>query len=476
MNTEILHQNEYFYSQKRPFALLHRRWIMTGFMLAGDALTIAGAALLSIAIWAGVRTDLQVDHHVPLVPYAVMFFCLLYSLSALYPAIGIGPVEELKRLTLSTIAGGLALLALSFFLRNTMAFSRAVLLISWAGILMGVPLIRKVLRRIALKLGLWGIPVLMVGRKDSVAYFQKHLSRHPLSGYWPVLCISGGVKEVFSTQSENQKLFANIETVLITDPPWKADALRYLQSQTNFRFRHVILLLQGPNTSPFWFTPVSLVEHMGIEVLHNLLNPAQRVAKRILEFVLILLSLPVLGVLFVLVPLLIKASSPGPVFFRHRRIGFDGREIGIWKFRTMVENADALLQEHLRSHPELQSEWEQNFKFKEDPRVTRIGKFLRRTSLDELPQIWNVLQGEMSLIGPRPIVKEEVHLYGEDFRVYKQVRPGITGLWQVSGRNDLSYPERVTLDVYYVQNWSIWLDIHILLHTILAALQARGAY
>ena len=142
----------------------------------------------------------------------------------------------------------------------------------------------------------------------------------------------------------------------------------------------------------------------------------------------------------------------------------------------MSYNAETVLKQRLKKDPALQMEWESNFKLKNDPRITDIGRFLRRTSLDEIPQIWNVLKGEMSLIGPRPIVTEEIALYGDEFEIYKQVLPGITGLWQISGRNDLPYRDRVKLDVYYIQNWSIWLDIHILMHTILATLQARGAY
>jgi Undecaprenyl-phosphate galactose phosphotransferase WbaP len=202
----------------------------------------------------------------------------------------------------------------------------------------------------------------------------------------------------------------------------------------------------------------------------------QRKGKRLIEMTLIVLSAPILIPLFAAIMLLIKMNSPGPMFYKHRRIGLDGKEIGIWKFRTMVHDAEIALQERLQKNPALQQEWEENFKLKDDPRITLIGRFLRRTSLDELPQIWNVLKGEMSLVGPRPIVEEEIPLYGENFEIYKQVLPGITGLWQVSGRNDLPYPERVRLDVYYIQNWSLWLDMQILAHTIPVALLARGAY
>jgi lipopolysaccharide/colanic/teichoic acid biosynthesis glycosyltransferase len=142
----------------------------------------------------------------------------------------------------------------------------------------------------------------------------------------------------------------------------------------------------------------------------------------------------------------------------------------------MVQNADQVLEDYFQANPELRQEWRTERKLRYDPRVTRVGHFLRRTSLDELPQLWNVLRGEMSLVGPRPIVGEEIARYADTYKLYTRVLPGLTGLWQVSGRNNISYPERVNLDAYYVRNWSVWLDIYILLRTIWVVLTGDGAY
>jgi lipopolysaccharide/colanic/teichoic acid biosynthesis glycosyltransferase len=142
----------------------------------------------------------------------------------------------------------------------------------------------------------------------------------------------------------------------------------------------------------------------------------------------------------------------------------------------MVQNADRLLHEYLQQHPELREEWERDQKLRNDPRITRVGRFLRKTSLDEFPQLWNVLLGEMSLVGPRPIVEDEVKRYGSLFALYTKVRPGLTGLWQVSGRNDTTYAERVAMDAYYVRNWSPWLDLYILARTVWVVLFGKGAY
>jgi Undecaprenyl-phosphate galactose phosphotransferase WbaP len=185
-----------------------------------------------------------------------------------------------------------------------------------------------------------------------------------------------------------------------------------------------------------------------------------------------LLLLPILCVIAAAVWL----SSPGPILFSHRRIRRHGQFFTMWKFRTMCINSGEVLERYLAAHPEARSEWRQNHKLKHDPRVTQVGKFLRRTSLDELPQLWNVLNGTMSLVGPRPIVAAEVEKYGEYFQDYCAVKPGVTGLWQVSGRSQLSYRERVELDRRYARNWSLRGDAKILMRTWSSVVNRDGAY
>jgi Undecaprenyl-phosphate galactose phosphotransferase WbaP len=202
----------------------------------------------------------------------------------------------------------------------------------------------------------------------------------------------------------------------------------------------------------------------------------RQAAKRLLDIVLTLTAgIPALP-LALLTAAVIKLTSPGPVLYGQRRIGRHGEEFKAWKFRSMVVNADQALRAHLQEHPEARAEWEANHKLKDDPRITKTGAFLRKTSLDEIPQLWNILAGQMSLVGPRPIVQAEVERYGECFELYKDVRGGLTGLWQVSGRNDTSYEERVRLDRFYVQNCSIWLDLCILFRTLGVVAFGRGAY
>lgn len=204
--------------------------------------------------------------------------------------------------------------------------------------------------------------------------------------------------------------------------------------------------------------------------------PIGGASKRQFDICLALISLIALSPLFLLVALAIKATDPGPIFFRHRRIGNNGVPFDCLKFRTMHSDGHALLDAHLRNNPEAQQEWAKTRKLKNDPRVTVIGEFLRKTSLDELPQIVNILLGEMSVVGPRPVVADEIELYGADAQHYLATRPGLTGAWQVSGRNDVTYSERVRLDRDYVANWSLTTDVVLILRTVPAVFMARGSY
>lgn len=177
-----------------------------------------------------------------------------------------------------------------------------------------------------------------------------------------------------------------------------------------------------------------------------------------------------------LIAVAILFESGGPALFSQDRIGRAGRRFRLWKFRTMVQDADEVLARHLTEHPAAAAEWNAHQKLRRDPRVTRMGRFLRRTSLDELPQLWNVLLGDMSLAGPRPIVESEIRHYGAAFPLYALAYPGLTGLWQVSGRNNVSYKRRVELDVEYVRNWTAGLDLKLFLQTFRVVLRGTGAY
>jgi exopolysaccharide production protein ExoY len=199
-------------------------------------------------------------------------------------------------------------------------------------------------------------------------------------------------------------------------------------------------------------------------------------AKRAFDLVFAGLAVAFLIVLIAVIAGAISCLDGQPIFIRHRRVGRNGRFFDCLKFRTMVNNADAVLQSALSADPRLREEWAETRKLRRDPRVTKLGRLLRKSSLDELPQLFNILRGEMSIVGPRPIVEEEVARYGMKIALYNRARPGLTGAWQISGRNDVSYTARVALDSEYIENWSLINDIAIVAKTIPAVLSARGVY
>ena len=228
--------------------------------------------------------------------------------------------------------------------------------------------------------------------------------------------------------------------------------------------------LYGTNISHFFSHEVAL-----LRVHNNLRRWPARLSKRIFDTLVALVLIVLLSPLLLLLSLLLLGDG-GKVIFSQKRVGKNGRPFNCLKFRTMALDAEDQLKLLLAQSPEHKLQWEKDQKLKDDPRVSALGGFLRRTSLDELPQLFNVLQGQMSLVGPRPIVEAELQRYGSDASYYLMVRPGMTGLWQVNGRNDLDYESRVYLDTWYVKNWSLWYDLVILIKTIRTVLSSKGAY
>jgi len=228
--------------------------------------------------------------------------------------------------------------------------------------------------------------------------------------------------------------------------------------------------LHGTDMSHFFSHEVAM-----LRMRNNLRRWPARLTKRIFDTVSALALLILLSPIMLLIGVLIRQDG-GPALFAHPRIGKRGRVFNCYKFRTMVVDAEQQLEHLLQQRPELRAQWESERKLRHDPRVSRLGYFLRKSSLDELPQLINVIRGEMSLVGPRPVVRTELPRYGDQVGYYLMVRPGMTGLWQVSGRNDVDYDSRVYLDSWYVKNWSLWYDLIILLKTVKVVLKRTGAY
>ncbi len=215
---------------------------------------------------------------------------------------------------------------------------------------------------------------------------------------------------------------------------------------------------------------------LGFSSTNYLTKSASLFAKRCIDLLLCIIASPFVIILTGIIAIIIKKTSPGPIFYGHKRIGKNHKTITCWKFRSMVTDSENQLQHILATDPVRAAEWEKDRKFTNDPRVTPFGKFLRRTSLDELPQLWNIFKGEMSFVGPRPVTEPELIRYGKYADYVLSVQPGLSGMWQISGRSDTGYEERITLDTYYIQNWSVWLDIWIILKTVWVVLKGSGAY
>lgn len=446
-------------------------------------LSVAGYTSVMVRLW--LNGQYEPELYWQLWPILGLFL-LAYATVGLYPGIGMSPVEELRRTTLTTTLTYLALAAIVFLFREGEVYSRGVFLMVWPLSILLVLIGRVILRHVLAQHGWWGYPVMVLGAGKTGEMVVRTLKRNPSLGLKPILILDDDPDKQRSVEgvpvvgglslAPSLARRLQIPYAIVAMPGVPRYRLLELLERYGQTFAHLFIIPDLFGFSSLWVAAKDLGGVLGLEVRQQLLLPGPRVTKFLLEFVLtVCLGLLVLP-LIVLITLLIKIDSPGPILYGQTRIGRDGQYFKAWKFRTMQQNADQILAHYLELHPELKTSWEQDHKLKDDPRITRIGKILRRTSLDELPQLWNVLRGEMSMVGPRPIVDEEVWRYAERFKLYLKVSPGITGLWQVSGRNDTTYEERVNLDAYYVRNWSVWLDIYIMARTIWVVIVGDGAY
>jgi Undecaprenyl-phosphate galactose phosphotransferase WbaP len=465
--------------------IANQRFLMTLLMVESDflALIITGLASVVLRLW--IEPDsLNTLVYIRLIPVIFVFF-IIYMLAGLYPGSRIGPVEELRRLTIATSLAFLILATLTFWSKMGIQYSRLTYTSAWLLAILVVPAFRYIVRAIAIRVNAWGEPVAIIGAGEKTNKLVDILSKRHELGLKPVVVIeipgsdnSRAADQWMKHMLPNlNRMFKqrHITTAIMVVEEAPEQLRSRLINENGLGLPHLILI---PNVGFSASAPVLAYDfhHMlGLEVQRNLLSMPQKIFKRIIDLLLIFAGSIFLLPLFALIALAIVIESPGSVFFRHQRIGQNGIPFRVWKFRTMVPEADQLLKDLLASDPQARMEWESVHKLRHDPRNTRVGRLLRKTSLDELPQVINVLLGEMSLVGPRPIIEAEVSRYRDSFSLYKQVPPGITGLWQVSGRSNTTYEERVMLDHYYICNWSVWMDIYILIRTVRAVMETEGA-
>jgi exopolysaccharide biosynthesis polyprenyl glycosylphosphotransferase len=464
-----------------------RRQLQVSLAIVLDACTIAAA--FSLAYLLRFSTEIiPVNESPPAGPYFATLPVLVPVWIAVFAAYGLyrerlqGFFDEALRVISAVSVGLMALLAGSFFYRQ-FSYSRLWILFAWAISIVLMLLSRGIMRAAHRVLRARGVDVrrvLIVGTGPEARDLARVLRAHPESGQRPVAFLDGAsIAEV-----DGLPVVGHAEDVLAAVR--RVDAHRViiaLPAAARETTMQVAALCQEAGV-PFGIVPdlyalvasgadVELVDRLPLLTLRA--SPLAGWGRRLKDvFDVIgavaglLLTLP----LSLLSAILIVADSPGPVFYRQKRIGKAGLPFSAWKFRTMVVGAE----EHLVRNPQLRRQFANSFKLVDDPRVTRVGRWLRRTSLDELPQLLNVLKGEMSLVGPRPIVEEELRKYGPWERRLLCVKPGLTGLWQVLRHHQPDYAQRISLDMYYIDHWSVGLDVKILLRTLPSVIAGRGAF
>ena len=393
---------------------------------------------------------------------------------------------ELKEILRTLVIFAIIEIAVIAF--TTWSFSRALWVITWIFILLLVPFSRILTKYLLNKLGYWQRDTWIIGSGNNAIEAYKAIISEQNLGLKIIgfIASEGGVRagetingiKVISNDIDwlrgEDKKTQFIVAVESHQSEMRNSWLRNFMIQ-GFRYVSVIPTLRG---MPLDSTDMSFIfshEVMIFRVQQNLAKLSSRTLKRLFDIIASIAIIILLSPVLLYISRQVKKDG-GPAIYGHERIGKDGKPFKCLKFRPMVTNSKDVLNELLQNDPEAKREWDTTFKLKNDPRITKIGAVLRRTSLDELPQLFNVLKGEMSLVGPRPIITAELERYNEEVDYYLLSKPGMTGLWQVSGRSDVDYETRVYLDAWYVKNWSMWNDIAILFKTVGVVLKKDGAY
>ena len=418
---------------------------------------------------------------VPIVFLSILLLNNAYSIVAPY-------WDTMKNLFRSITIGVVVSIVLMYTGHVINDVSRLFVVFAYVFMLLFIFSFRFIVGKILSKAGYLNIPVLLVGAGKTAELVKKSLDRMPIATYKIIGYVDDNPKSsTIAKEYSCLGAFSDVEhvikdtgvqTVLICAPGLEPKKLVSLINRLQLLVKRVAFVpeLFGLPTSNITARGMMEEQAVVLRVQNNLARKSNRIMKRIFDIIATICGGILILPIFVMIALLIYLDSPGPIVFGHKRIGQGGKEFSCYKFRSMVPNAQEALEVYLKENPAAREEWERDFKLKDDPRVTRIGKLLRKTSLDELPQLWNVLIGNMSLVGPRPIVRDEIVKYGDYINDFYLVTPGITGVWQVSGRSDTTYEERVLMDSWYVHNWSVWIDIVYLLKTVLVVYKAKGAY
>jgi Undecaprenyl-phosphate galactose phosphotransferase WbaP len=473
-----------FDAEQRPFLPSVVKWrrslLTTGPLIVADfaaacvALLVVNAALsvLGLTRFSFASAD-------------VLSLCtavvLAQSLFGLYVEGTRAPAVELRSTTAAISSICAAFVLVGTARGDARSFS---MLAAWLVCLVSIPTVRWMVRHFLSGREWWGQPVLMYGSGSSAVGMYRALERNRLMGLRPVGLVgvpesaigdAHGIRVIPWDEASDFVSKQQITTMIVALSDCSEVSSARVIHECCQRVPNCLIVPDLGGVPSLWSTATECGGRLALRSEDNLRRSVPRIVKQVMDYGITALVFIVILPLFALIAALVKLSSPGPIIYARKCLGQHGRYFYYLKFRTMLPNADQALKKYLDEHPEAREEWLRDQKLKNDPRVTPLGRFLRKTSLDELPQLWNVLRGEMSLVGPRPIVDNEIAKYGHLFELRSRVLPGITGLWQVSGRSSTTYAEKIALDTYYVQNWSPWLDLYILISTIRVVLFQEGA-
>lgn len=463
--------------------------ILTNFpLLLSDlvCISICFTASYAISLFA-TSTVLNARQLVSYLITIMSSYLLITGFLGAWKTTGMSPVVELKNQVMSIFFAHLFVISLKGILGNVSPGEMITVGLSTLLCITTLYFSRTASRFYLSRRPWWGERVVVVGAGNETNAIIRFFEHSAQRGLKPVGVIDS--LENFSRLNVNPRMYLgnlqDLSSVVVSHRVnW---CIASIQGRSPEEVRDIMNVCDGvPNVillnsklmlPTLWSKSYECAGISGIHIRDQLLSPVTQGVKRAVDIlgatVALLVAGPVIGILAVL----IKIKSPGPIFYSQKRLGKNREVIKVWKLRSMVPDAENLLQEYLEQHPELKEEWDRERKLKNDPRIIPlVGKFIRASSLDELPQFWNVLVGNMSLVGPRPVPLYEVPEYGSTLPLYLRTLPGITGLWQISGRNNTSYEDRIRLDAYYVRNWSPWLDYFILLRTVRTILFREGAY
>jgi len=464
-----------------------RKLVAGSLLLLSDIVTLGFSIIFSLLLrdllWHG---DVLLDTYLSLLPLLMILFPIAYFIRGLYPGFGMDAIEELRTLSYSTTAVYAVLATMTFLVKDTWDYSRMAFVLSWLISLLTVPLGRSFIKNRYANKDWWGIPVLIIGAGKAAEKVIKSLQKHYQIGLKPFLAVDDNSDKwgyinkipVIGGLEIIPKLVDKfgIDNTIIAMPSVSRKRLKEIIAEYSKYFYNTTLIPDLYGISSLWVNSKDVGGILGLEVQEKLLKRSALMKKRIFDIVLASFLMITLSPLVFVLSMLIKLDSKGRIFFKQTRMGKNDSRFEIIKFRTMFENAEDKLTDLLNENEDFRSEYEVYHKLRTDPRLTRFGKFLRKFSLDELPQFINVIKGDMSLIGPRAYMPwEKIKMNGYEDMILK-VKPGISGLWQVTDRNESSFEERNETDVYYIRNWSMFLDIYIVARTIGVVVLGKGAY